>query len=154
MHINGDESQVPTRSGEKLLAPMFYRRVRAIDTDKHSHVTILPFVNAAGEALPCVVFVFKGKIASQEMVGDRLPDAAVLTTGARLRVADDLLLHLAETGYIRGGSFLLALMHLDRYLPPLEERPVVLFLDQLQGHMTLEVLPLSVSSPQPLCAFA
>lgn len=37
-------------------------------------------------------------------------------------------------------SFLLALMHLDRYLPPMESRPVLLIMDQLHGHMTIEVM--------------
>lgn len=59
--LNGDESQVPTPSGEKLIAPKFFRRVRALDTDKHSHVTMLPFINAAGQALPCVIFVLGGE---------------------------------------------------------------------------------------------
>lgn len=144
--VNGDESQIPTRSGEKLLAPMFYRRVRALDTDKHSHVTILPFINAAGQALPCVIYVFKGKVACQEMVGDGCPDAAVLTTGNLHLLCLHCMTAVIETGYIRGGSFLLALMHLDRYLPPLERRPVILFLDQLQGHMTLEVIFVFVDS--------
>jgi hypothetical protein len=136
--VNGDESQVPTRSGEKLLAPKFFRRVRALDVDKHAHVSILPFITAAGQALPCLIFVFKGKVACREMLGDRFLDAAVLTTG-KFTCFAFALPFVAETGYIRGGSFLLALMHLDRYLPPLDRRPVLLFLDQLQGHMTLEV---------------
>jgi hypothetical protein len=45
-----------------------------------------------------------------------------------------------ESGYMRDGAFLLALQHFDRYLPPLDERPVLLILDQLNSHMTLEVV--------------
>lgn len=140
--LNGDESQIPTRSGEQILTIKACRRARAMDSDRHSHVTMLPFINAAGQLLPCVMFVFKGKVASREMIGYSLPDAAVLTTGTAHLVLSvcHLVCFAAETGWIRGASFLLCLMHLDRYLPPLDRRPVLLIMDQLHGHMTLEVM--------------